>query len=268
MRYRLAPEVPMLRSRSLALAVSALLVASPASAVPIVEDAALAAIAMQTAASLISLGTIIDTGIEALETAQQTSAFLRSASEVVVDLAYLSQNPDEIFDQAQQSFALSFPEIDAIARDAQAIRDNLSSVGAPPQRTVLDLMAHARETDSNAYQAVMSFNNLTYGMLNPYLEQIRLLERTANEAGAIRMQATGPLDAKTAAVLTAKAAANAATTLNSIAATNLEIARIQQQQYLEQQEAEAKAALRNRQAADRMPSLFVPETESLSSEEF
>jgi len=260
----------LLRSRATAtVSAFVLLVGAPAHAsTPIVGDAALAAIAATTASSLLSIGQLVTQGQQALETAALISGTLRSASDVVVDLAYLSQNPDQIFDQAQQSFAISFPEIEAIARDAEAINANARSLNAPPARTVLDLIAHARSTEGNAYQAVMSFNNLTYGMLDPYLKQLKLLEKTTEEAGALRLEAKGPIDSKTASVITAKATANMANTLNSIAASNLEIARIKQQEYLEKQQAAAEAKMRSQHLGTSTPGVLFSTSDSLSSDDF
>ena len=253
----------MLRRVS-ALAAAALLFSTPSSAVVGEENIALAAIAASTAQSMVTLGQLVTQGQQALETAALMSATLREASEVVVDLAYLSQNPNEIFDQAQQSFSVSFPEIEAIARDAETINKNFGSLNEPPQRTILDLITHARSTNGNAYQAVMAFNNTTYGMLDPYLKQLKLLEAVTDDATAIRMSANGPLDSKQASALTAKATANMASSLSAIAAYNLETARIKQQEYLERQNADAEAALKKRHLGTSTPTLFIPESDDLS----
>jgi hypothetical protein len=254
--------------RLTAIAAVTFLLATPSKAVFGEENIALAAIAAQTAASLVSLGDLIKQGNAALETAQLTSKTLRDASEVVVDLAYLSQNPDEIFDQAQQAFTVSFPEIEAIARDAEAINKNLGSLNAPPERTILDLIAHSRATGGNAYQAVMSFNNTTLGMLDPYLKQLKLIEKTSEETEAIRLSARVPLDVKNATILTAKATANMATSLNMIASSQLEVARIKQQEYLEAQQAKAQAAIRNRQIGTSTPDSLMPTSDDLTSDQF
>lgn len=254
--------------RLTALAAFTFLLATPSKAVVGEENIALAAIVAQTAASLVSLGDLIKQGNAALETAQLTSTTLRNASEVVVDLAFISQNPDQIFDQAQQAFTVSFPELEAIARDAEAINKNLGSINAPPERTILDLIAHSRATGGNAYQAVMSFNNTTLGMLDPYLKQLKLIEKTSEGSEAIRLSANGPLDVKNATILTAKATANMATSLNMIAASQLEVARIKQQEYLEAQQAKAEAAVRNRQIGTSTPSILTPKNDSLSSLDF
>jgi predicted DNA-binding protein (UPF0251 family) len=98
----------------------------------------------------------------------------------------------------------------------------------------------------------MSFNNTTLGMLDPYLKQLKLIEKTSEETEAIRLSARVPLDVKNATILTAKATANMATSLNMIASSQLEVARIKQQEYLEAQQAKAQAAIRNRQIGTSM----------------
>ena len=258
-----------LRRLTALAAAGSFLVATPSNASAFGEEnIALAAIAAQTAASLVSLGELIKQGNAALETAQLTSTTLRNASEAVVDLAYLSQNPDEIFDQAQQAFTLSFPEIEAIARDAEAINKNLGSLNAPPERTILDLIAHSQATGGNAYQAVMSFKNSQLGMLKPYLDQLKLIEKTSEETEAIRLSARVPLDVKNATILTAKATANMAISLNMIASSQLEVARIKQQEYLEAQQAKAQAAIRNRQIGTSTPDSLMPTSDDLTSDQF
>ena len=69
--------------RITAIAAVTFLLATPSKAVLGEENIALAAIAAQTAASLVSLGDLIKQGNAALETAQLTSKTLRDASEVV-----------------------------------------------------------------------------------------------------------------------------------------------------------------------------------------
>lgn len=255
--------------RLTAIAAATLVFATPSRASAFGEEnIPLYMIVAQTAATLATMGDLLTTGTQALETAQLTSKTLRDASEVVVDIAYLSQNPDEIFDQAQQAFTVSFPELEAIARDAEAINKNLASVNAPPERTILDLIEHSRATGGNAYQAVMSFNNTTLGMLDPYLKQLKLIEKTSEGAEAIRLSANGPLDVKNATILTAKATANMATSLNMIAASQLEVARIKQQEYLDAQKAKAEAAIRSRQIGTSTPLSLMPTNDDLTSDTF
>ena len=149
----------MLRRRIAAgVCVVPLIFATPAAAVVGEENIALAAIAASTAQSMATLGQMAQQAQQSFEVAKLTLSTMRDASEVVADLFYLSQNPNEVFDQAQQSFAMSFPEIEAMARDAERIQQNLNSLGDPnaQARTILDLISHARATGGNAYQAVMA----------------------------------------------------------------------------------------------------------------
>lgn len=260
----------LVRRISVAVTAASLLMATPASAVVGEENIALAAIAASTAQSMLTLGQLVTQAQQAFEVAQLTLKTAREASEVVADVAYLSQNPNEIFDQAQQQFALSFPEIEAMARDAERIQQNLRDAGDPnaKPRTIIDLINHARSTNGNAYQAVMSFNNATYGMLDPYLKQVQMIEQSTNDSNAIRLSANGPLDSKTAAVLTAKATANAASSLNAIASYQLEVARIKQQEYLEREAAKAEAALRAPHIGTSTPAALMPQNDDLNSTEF
>jgi hypothetical protein len=233
------------RSATVVAAVAVLAFASPGHALMIfgtgvdAESAAgLAALLSQTVGNGLTLTDLLTKTQEAIRVAQETAGLLRSASEVVVDIQHISQSPDQLFDEAQASFGASFPELEAISRDVEATRSNLAGEHASDPRGLFDLIAHARQTKQGVYQTLMAYDNLADGQLGEYLRDVKLAQVTAQAAMDLRQATQGPLDTKTATVLTAKAAALSATAEAQSAAAALEMSRVLKQQYVNDRQRE------------------------------
>ena len=94
--------------------------------IPDGDSAVLAGLLFQAVKDSLQVGQILTTTQQALETAQFTMGAARAAVDVVGEFAYLTQNPDEIFDASASAFAATFPEVKAIADDAEGIRASFS----------------------------------------------------------------------------------------------------------------------------------------------
>jgi len=222
---------------------ASLVVASAARAstafIPDSEDGLLAGILAQLGASSITLTNMMTSAQASLETATYTLDTVRKATDVVQDLAYLTTNPDEIWESSQRAFGTTFPELRAIADDVAAIRRNAMGLAPNDPRTLSTLLEHAAQTRSGAYQAVMAFDAARFGLLDPYLHQAKLMADISERTLAIQQAADGALDPQHAAVLSAKADAMTATTTLAVAQSSMELARIEQQRYVAARAVEA-----------------------------
>jgi hypothetical protein len=198
-----------------------------------------------TVSNGLTLADILAKGEESIRVAQQTTALLREASEVVVDIRYLAEDPDRIFDDAAGTFGVTFPELEAIVRDVETTRANIAGEH-DEARTVFDLLRHARSSKTSAYQTLMAYDGLLDGQLDEYVKNMSKQFTLSSLSASILAQtqsATAPLDTKRATVLGAQASAVTAVAAAQSASANHEIARAQQHEIVEQKANEAAASV-------------------------
>jgi hypothetical protein len=258
----------MSRRNTLAtLAAASVLLASPAQALTVLGNgsdapelaAVIAPLLSTTISNGVTLADILARSQESIRVAQQTSDLLRQASEVVVDVRYLAQDPNKIFDDAAGTFGITFPELEAIVRDINTTRANIAGENKDA-RTIFSLMRDARAAKTSTYQTLMAYNDLVDGQLDEYVKNMDkqfALSSLGSSLLAQTQDPTAPLDTKRAAVLGAQASAVTAVAAAQSASANQEIARVLQHQMVDAEADRAAAAvsrkLHEAELQDSMP---------------
>ena len=74
---------------------------------------------------------LLATTQQALETARYTSSTLRSMVDVYVEAENVIRDPNQVFEASKVAFSKTFPELQAIANDAEAMRRPLHRLPGP-----------------------------------------------------------------------------------------------------------------------------------------
>ncbi|MFZ9889698.1 MAG: hypothetical protein ACO3JL_19560 [Myxococcota bacterium] len=213
--------------------------------IPDSDSATLAAILFSQLKEAVDMGALLATTAQALETARQTSDMLRTTVEVYDEFTYLSANPEDIFDEVAQGFFTAFPELEAIATDAVALRNSLSGRHAPSgynPYALQQLLMQAKETGQSTFQTLIAIDETAYGLTDEHLFSMATLSDIRETSAAIRRETMLPMTPQAAASLSAKANAQTAVAAAEAAAYQAEMLRIAKQQYVRGIDASARAA--------------------------
>lgn len=230
----------MKTARALALSTSLALISAPAHAsalgIPDGDSAVLAGLLLQAVKDSLSLGQILTTTQQALETAQFTMGAARAAVDVVSEFTYLTQNPDEVFDAAAGAFGATFPEVKAIADDAEGLRASFGGgilrPGAVNPFALQQFFANASNATGSAYQTLVGVDESVYGLTKEHLLTVELMKNVGTASEVLRKESMLAMTPQSAAVVGAKAAAQTAVSA-AVSATSLaELVRIQRLQYM------------------------------------
>jgi hypothetical protein len=208
------------------------------------DSALLAAMLLQAVSDSAQLGQVLTTAQSALETARFSLDAARSATEVVSEFVYLSQNPDEVFDATASAFAQVFPQVQAIAEDAEAIRENFSgnSQGRLNPYALQQFFQNINSADGSAYQTIVAMDESVYGLTKEHLVTAELMQSVQTTSEAIRKESMLAMTPQSAAAVAAKAGAQAAVSA-AVTATNVaELLRIQKATYMKSIESAAFGA--------------------------
>lgn len=222
------------------VAIVVLLTGRPARAsavgIPDSDSATLLAILLESLKQSASAGQLLTSVQSSLLTAQNTLAVLRSASETVNEFRYLSENPDEIFDAAEAAFAKTFPEVQGIQREAEALRRSLGTgpSGALNPYALQELLNNIGRTQGSYYDTVIALDEGIYGLSEGHLELLSRQDVINTQGAAVFRETMDPgcrivsnlsdgtsttvcgLDQKRATVLMAKSQAISAASLGMI----------------------------------------------------
>lgn len=212
--------------------------------IPDSDSATLLALLFQTVKDSAQIGQILTATEQSLETARYSLQALRSATEVVDEFRYLRNNPDEIFDAAASAFYTTFPELEAITREAAAIRQNLSgsSTGRINPFALRELFNNIAGASGSGYQTIIALDEAAYGLSREHMFTMEKLSDIRTQTEAIRRESMLALTPQGAAVITAKAAAQQAVVQSEAAAALAEILRIQKQQYVRGVDAASRSS--------------------------
>jgi len=221
------------------------------------EVAVLAGILTQSSSTAVTIDSVLTKTGEAVVAAQETSNFLRQASEVVVDFQYLTTaNPEEIYNEAAAGFGISFPELQAIADDVEVTRSNLVGERAGEPRTVFQLLTHSRQTALGSYHSLIAYDNMADGHMSSYMKEIearKKLQELTNDVGLEAL--TTDYNANRAAIISARASALTARAARQSADTALEQTRIMQQEYVNDRRDRAAKEFAKDEAAKDLESI-------------
>lgn len=228
------------------LLVAALPVRASALGVPDGDSAVLAGLLLQAMKDSLQMGQILTTTQQALETAQFTMGAARAAVDVVGEFAYLTQNPDEVFDASASAFAATFPEVKAIADDATGIRESFSrgmlKPGAVNPFALQEFFANVAGASTSGYQTLAGIDESIYGLTKEHLVTVELMKNVGVTSEAIRKESMLALTPQSAAVIGAKAAAQTAVSA-AVSATSLaELVRMQRLTYMKSLDSASKSA--------------------------
>ena len=236
-----APRASLLLATAILLSPRA---TASAFGVPDSDSATLAALLLAAIKDSAQLGQILATGQQALETAQYTLGAARAATDVVTEFAYLTQNPDEIFDASASAFNEVFPEIKAISDDASAIRESFSghAQGRLNPYALQEFFANAAGASQSAYQTLVAMDESAYGLTKEHLVTMELMQNVQTTSEAIRRESMLAMTPQGAAALSAKASAQTAVSA-AVSATNLaELVRMQKAEYMKGLDSASKGA--------------------------
>ena len=214
--------------------------------IPDGDSAVLAGLLFQAMKDSLQVGQILTTTQQALETAQFTMGAARAAVDVVGEFAYLTQNPDEIFDASASAFAATFPEVKAIADDAEGIRASFSRGMLKPGEVnpfaLQEFFANVAGASTSGYQTLAGIDESVYGLTKEHLVTVELMKNVGVASEAIRKESMLALTPQGAAVIGAKAAAQTAVSA-AVSATSLaELVRMQRLTYMKGLDSSSKAA--------------------------
>lgn len=183
---------------------------------------------------------------KSMETARATSEFISDMAGVANNFKYLQEgDPSEWFDLASQAFFRSFPEFQAFAEDAVAIRNNLESAMNPQGYDPYALQSAIRSaiaSGSSAYQTLVAVDETVYNMTGENLQIRKNIDEVKRSVIGILAEVNNPLGmtAKQSSALTAKAAAqNAAASVEAAELLN-EQTRLAKIKYLKSLDASAR----------------------------
>lgn len=220
--------------------VAALLLTSPpasasAAGIPDGDSATLIAILLESLKQTASAGQLLTAVQGSLETAQHSLAVLRAANDTVNEFRYLSENPDEIFDAAEAAFAKTFPEVEGIKREADALRRSLEAGpnGELNPYALQDVLNNIGRTQESFYDTLIALDEGLYGLSEGHLELLQRQDIVNTQGAAVFRETMDPgcrvevdaegnprtvcgLDQKRAAILMAKSQAISAASLGII----------------------------------------------------
>ena len=250
---------------SMAILVVTLALAAPANAVGVsvlgtgVEVDEVGYLQLAQLVALLQQGaTTLDTARNALDQGRETLSTLREINAAVDSTVFLAQHPDEVLRQARENFLLSFSELDAINREALALKQEMR---ADP--TGFDANAYRRALSSTkntltGFDLFLAAREKDYGALTEmHLRRTAGIEATLTESRQVqgKVNATTSLSAKEAAAISAKANADTAVATGVTAQSVSDMLRLMTlkaaQEERERFDAEARAALRKDAALKR-----------------
>lgn len=220
--------------------------AANALGIPDGDTAVMLGLLAQAVKDSLQLGAILTTTQNALETAQFTMGAARAAVEVVGEFTYLANNPDEIFDASASAFASTFPEVKAIADDAEGLRSSFSRGMLTPGEVnpfaLQEFFANVAGATGSGYQTLAGIDESVYGLTKEHLVTVELMKNVGVVSEAIRKESMLALTPQGAAAITAKATAQSAVSA-AVAATSLaELVRMQRLTYMKSLDSSSKAA--------------------------
>jgi hypothetical protein len=227
------------RGRALPLLLASLLLAprahASAAGIPDGDSATLIALLLESVRQTASAGEMLTAVHGSLQTAQNTLAVLRSATETVNEFRYLSENPNEIFDAAQAAFEKTFPEAQGIRREADALRRALEQGpnGELNPYALQETLSNIGRTQESFYDTLIALDEGLYGLSDAHLELLSRQDSLNTQGEGVFRETMDPgcrlttaadgstqtvcgLDLKRAAVLGAKSQAISAASLRMI----------------------------------------------------
>lgn len=212
--------------------------------IPDSDTALLSSLLFSQIKEAVDMAAMLATVQQSLETARYTSELVRSTVDVVGEFRYIAENPDTIFDAAAQGFFHAFPELEAIATDAVAIKNQLSGRHAPEgynPYALQHLIHNLKSSHQSAYQTLIAMDEAAYGLTDEHLFSMDRLEDLRASSEAIRRETMLPLTPQAAAVLSAKASAQTAAASVEAASYQAELLRMAKQEYVRSLDASARA---------------------------
>lgn len=212
--------------------------------IPDSDSATLLALLMQAVKDSAQMGQVLTTAKQSLETAQYMSASVRSMVEVYDEAKNIFQDPKQIFDAGRAAFTKTFPELQAIQHDAEALRRSFSgrSTGGLNPFAYQELIKNAGLAGESLYQTLLMMDEDVYGLTKEHLAAKQTLDELAlgNEERR-RLLRTASLTPQGFIAETAKATADTAVA-TSLAATSLqELVRLQRLEQVKAHDAAARA---------------------------
>ncbi|MDP2345738.1 MAG: hypothetical protein Q8O67_32645 [Deltaproteobacteria bacterium] len=218
----------------------------------------------------------IETARSALDQGRETLSTLREINAAVGSTVFLAQHPDEVLRQARENFLLSFTELEAINREAIALKEEMR---AGP--TGFDANTYRRAFNSTrntltGFELFLAAREKDYGALTEmHLRRTAGIEATLSESRQVqaKVNATTSLSQKEAAAISAKANADTAVAAGVTAQSASDMLRLMTlksaQEERERFDAEARAAARKEAAlkaararTDAAPAAELPLAES------
>lgn len=238
-----------LRLWSAALALAVLLgarrVDASAAGIPDGDSATLIALLLESVKQTTNAGQILTAVEGSLATAQHTLAVVRTASDVVNEFRYLTENPEEIFDAAQAAFEKTFPEVEGVRREADLLRAALARGpnGELNPYALQETLDELGRTQASFYDTLIALDEGLYGLSDAHLQLLSRQDALATQGEAVFRETMDPgcrlttaadgstqtvcgLDLKRAAVLGAKSQAISAASLRVITEVTTEQLRL------------------------------------------
>lgn len=220
-------------------------VEASAAGIPDGDSATLIALLLESLKQTTSAGQILAAVEGSLATAQHTLAVARAATEVVNEFRYLTENPDEIFDAAQAAFEKTFPEVEGVRREADALRSALAQGpnGELNPYALQETLDELGRTQASFYDTLIALDEGLYGLSDAHLQLLSRQDALATQGEAVFRETMDPgcrlttaadgssqtvcgLDLKRAAVLGAKSQAISAASLRVITEVTTEQLRL------------------------------------------
>ncbi|MCC7075071.1 MAG: hypothetical protein IT383_27410 [Deltaproteobacteria bacterium] len=230
---------------ALAVLLGARRVEASAAGIPDGDSATLIALLLESLKQTTSAGQILTAVEGSLATAQHTLAVARTATEVVNEFRYLTENPDEIFDAAQAAFEKTFPEVEGVRREADALRSALAQGpnGELNPYALQETLDELGRTQASFYDTLIALDEGIYGLSDAHLQLLSRQDALATQGEAVFRETMDPgcllttaadgstqtvcgLDLKRAAVLGAKSQAISAASLRVITEVTTEQLRL------------------------------------------
>ncbi|MBI1944655.1 MAG: hypothetical protein HYS27_03105 [Deltaproteobacteria bacterium] len=238
-----------LRLWSAALALAVLLgarrVDASAAGIPDGDSATLIALLLESVKQTTNAGQILTAVEGSLATAQHTLAVVRTATDVVNEFRYLTENPEEIYDAAQAAFEKTFPEVEGVRREADLLRAALAQGpnGELNPYALQETLDELGRTQASFYDTLIALDEGLYGLSDAHLQLLSRQDALATQGEAVFRETMDPgcrlttaadgstqtvcgLDLKRAAVLGAKSQAISAASLRVITEVTTEQLRL------------------------------------------
>lgn len=204
-----------------------------------------------SAETLATMAQLTSLAQQSLQTARMTSDVLRSAYDSVQSFQHIGDNEFDILDSAANLFFQAFPEAQAMARDAVAIKNNLTYVadgGSPggyDPYAFLQLYSDLRNAGESAYGTLHTLDDVHYNLTDEHLSMVEYIDRIRADVLSMTQEANLPIEAhdmRSVAVLQARLTARQAAANTEAARMQAELVRQGKLEYAAKRSASVQAA--------------------------